>query len=88
MNNNKIIIYGGTSYISQELLKILSKKFSKFVIFCRDQEVVKKYIKEINNEKIKFDIHEVDILNLKKNYELIENLDKDIEGLILSLIHI
>ena len=82
MKNNKIIIYGGTSYISQELLKILSKKFSKFIIFCRDQEVVKKYIKEINNEKIKFEIYEVDILNLKKNYELIENLDKNIEGLI------
>ena len=32
MNNNKIIIYGGTSYISRELLKILSKKFSKFII--------------------------------------------------------
>ena len=44
MNNNKIIIYGGTSYISRELLKILSKKFSKFIIFCRNQEIVKKYI--------------------------------------------
>lgn len=82
MNNNKIIIYGGTSYISRELLKILSKKFSKFIIFCRNQEIVKKYIEEINNEKIKFEIYEVDILNLKKNYELIENLDKDIQGLI------
>lgn len=36
MNKNYIIIYGGSSLISKELLKILSKNFGKFIIFCRN----------------------------------------------------
>ena len=82
MNNNKLIIYGGTSYITKELLLILSKRFNKFAIFCRNKETVKKYIEEIDNKEIEFEIHEVDVLDLKENYRIIENLKKDIQGLI------
>lgn len=82
MSSGKIIIYGGTSFLARELLKILSKKFDKFIIFCRNQEIVKEYLKEINNEKFEAEIHEVDILDLEKNYEIVENLSQDIQGLI------
>ena len=48
MENNYIIIYGGSSLISKELLKILSKDFNKFIIFCRKKNIVQQYISEIN----------------------------------------
>ena len=33
MENNYIIIYGGSSLISKKLLEILSKDFNQFIIF-------------------------------------------------------
>jgi short-subunit dehydrogenase involved in D-alanine esterification of teichoic acids len=46
MENNYIIIYGGSSLISKKLLEILSKDFNQFIIFCRDKNIVQQYISE------------------------------------------
>ena len=48
MENEKIIIYGGSSLISKEILRILSKDFNQFIIFCRKKNIVEQYIKEFN----------------------------------------
>ena len=55
MENNYIIIYGGSSLISKELLKILSKDFNQFIIFCRKKNIIQQYIseKKLDNLEIK-----------------------------------
>ena len=47
MKYKKIIIFGGTSEISLELLKLYSNETEKFIIFCRNE----KKIFEINRGK-------------------------------------
>ena len=82
MNGEYIIIYGGSSYISKELLKILSKDFNQFIIFCRNKNVVNRYISELQLENLEIKIFEVDLLDLKSNVLLIEKLRNNILGLI------
>ena len=82
MDNGRIIIYGGSSFIARELLKNLSKKFQKFTIFCRNRDIVSDYLKELKIESLDIEIHEVDVLDLKKNYSIIDGFNKDIKGLI------
>ena len=53
MENNSIIIYGGSSFISKELLKIISNDFKQFIIFCRKKNIVQKYIEELRLENLK-----------------------------------
>ncbi len=82
MENEKIIIYGGSSLISKELLRILSKDFNQFIIFCRKKNIVEQYIKEFKLENSKIEIFEVDLLDLEKNISIIDKLTDNIRGLI------
>ena len=82
MNGEYIIIYGGSSYISKELLKILSKDFNQFIIFCRNKNVVNRYISELKLENFEIKIFEADLLDLKSNVSFIEKLENNILGLI------
>ena len=82
MENEKIIIYGGSSLISKEILRILSKDFNQFIIFCRKKNIVEQYIKEFKLENSKIEIFEVDLLDLEKNISIIDKLTDNIRGLI------
>ena len=80
--SKKILIYGGSSLISKELINILVKENYSFVIFCRKAEVFFNNISSLNIEKNKFDVFEADLLDLQKNFELISKLEKNLEGVI------
>jgi len=82
MENSNIVIYGGSSFISKELLKILSKDYKKFTIFCRKKNAVQNYINEINLNNIEINIFETDILNLEENISIVEKLENNISGVI------
>ena len=82
MSENYIVIYGGSSLISKELLKILSRDFDKFIIFCRNKNIVQQYIHELKLENLKIKILEADLLDLKLNISFIEELQNNILGLI------
>ena len=70
MQNRHIIIYGGSSLISKELMKLLSNNFNHFSIFCRKRNDVENNLKE------------VDIKNLEKNFSIIDGIENNISGLI------
>ena len=82
MENNYIIIYGGSSLISKKLLEILSKDFNQFIIFCRKKNIVQQYISENKLGNLEIKIFEVDLLDLKTNLSIIEKLENNICGLI------
>ncbi len=82
MNKNYIIIYGGSSLISKELLKILAKEYNNFIIFCRNRKIVEDYILELKLQHLEVKIFEADLLDLKSNVSLIEKLESNILGLI------
>ena len=82
MENNYIIIYGGSSLISKKLLEILSKDFNQFIIFCRKKNIVQQYISEKKLDNLEIKIFEVDLLDLKTNLSIIEKLENNICGLI------
>ena len=81
MEHDKIIIYGGSSLIAKELIKKLSAKYKKFIIFCRKKNYIDQYIKELELHDLSIKIFETDILNLDKNYSIIKDLNH-IKGLI------
>tara|TARA_B100001123_G_scaffold405858_1_gene496568 strand:- start:3622 stop:4353 length:732 start_codon:yes stop_codon:yes gene_type:complete len=82
MDKNYIIIYGGSSLISKELLKILSKDFDRFIIFCRNKNIVENYIHELKLENLEIVIFEADLLDIEKNISFIEKFENNIIGLI------
>ena len=82
MEGNNIIIYGGSSLLSKELLKILSKDFNQFIIFCRKKNIVQQYISEKKLDNLEIKIFEVDLLDLETNLSIIEKLENNICGLI------
>ncbi len=82
MNSNNIIIYGGSSLISKELLKILSDDYSKFTIVCRNKKIIEHYIREMKLENLEIEIFEADLVNLEENFSIIEKLKNNISGLI------
>ena len=61
----KILIYGASSLISLELIKLLNKDVSKFFLFCRDKNELN-FFKNNNFDIEKFSIFEVDLLDIKK----------------------
>ena len=61
MEKNSIIIYGGSSLISKELLKILSNDYNQFIIFCRKKIIVQQYIDELKLENSNIKLFEVDL---------------------------
>ena len=81
MEHDTIIIYGGSSLIAKELIKKLSVKYKKFIIFCRKKNYIDQYIKEFELHDLDIKIFETDILNLDKNYSIIQDLNR-IRGLI------
>ena len=80
MRKKHIVIFGGSSLITEELLKIFENECEKISIFCRKKDSVKDYVKNLKNTII--DIYEVDLLNLEKNLSIIEKFENDINGII------
>ena len=77
----KILIYGASSLISLELIKLLNKDVSKFFLFCRDKNEIEIFLKKNNFDIEKFSIFEIDLLDIKKNLEIIDHI-KNIDGVI------
>ena len=77
----KIIIYGASSLISLELIKLIDQNVSKFFLFCRDKRSVEDFIVNNNFDSKKFSIFEVDILDIEKNLELVGHIES-IDGII------
>ena len=71
----KILIYGGSSLISVELIRLLYNQIDKFVIFCRNKNKFIEEMSDLNFEISKFDIKEVDLENLKQNIEITESIN-------------
>ena len=71
----KVLIYGGSSEISIELIKIIYKRTDKFIIFCRNKNILEKRLSELEYKIEKFEIHEVDLENLEKNLEIVKSIN-------------
>ena len=85
MKYKNIIIYGGTSEISIELIKLYANECEKLIIFCREKQAFTILIqnKNFHNlEKNKLEIYEVDLLDLNKNLDIIKNFKNNISGII------
>ena len=82
MENSSIIIYGGSSLIAKELIKILSKDFNQFIIFCRKKSIVQQYMQEMKLENLEIKIFAADSLDLETNLSIIQKLENNISGLI------
>ncbi len=80
MSKKHLIIYGGSSLIARELIKLMSEKFEKITIFCRNEKIVQEYINHFEN--VEFNLIQVDLIELEKNIQLINNISNDIDGLI------
>ena len=78
----KILIYGGSSLISKELISIYSREDYNFIIFCRKKESVLSDLSNLKLDNNKFGIFETDLIDLQKNLELISKLDDNIDGVI------
>ena len=78
----KILIYGGSSLISKELISIYSREDYNFIIFCRKKESVLSDLSNLKLDNNKFEIFETDLIDLQKNLELISKLDDNIDGVI------
>ena len=84
MKYKKIIIFGATSEISIELLKLYSNETEKFIIFCRNEKKFLKLIEEKNYSsyiKNKTKIFETDLNDLDDNLKIVQNLENDISGI-------
>ena len=81
MKKKKLIIYGASSFISLELIKLLEQDVSKFFLFCRNKSKILDFITKNNFDINKFSIFEVDILDIKKNLELVNQME-NIDGII------
>jgi short-subunit dehydrogenase len=83
MKYKKIIIYGGTSEISLNLIKYYFHESEKFLIFCR---VKNRFIKFLGKQNLNIDllnkveIFETDLVDLEKNLEIIQNFENEISG--------
>ena len=83
MKYKKIIIYGGTSEISLNLIKYYFQESEKFLIFCR---VKNRFIKFLGKQNLnidllnKLEIFETDLVDLEKNLEIIQNFENEISG--------
>ena len=78
----KILIYGGSSLISKELISIYSREDYNFIIFCRKKESVLSELSNLKLDNNKFEIFETDLIDLQKNLEYISKLDDNIDGVI------
>ena len=70
----KILIYGGTSLISIELIKIYFKQNYEFIIFTRNKENFISRIRKLDLDEKKFELFELDLSNLQENLRLISGI--------------
>jgi len=82
MQDKHLIIHGGSSEISRELIKLLKNDFNEFTIFCRNKKKVDENINEFKNENLIINIVEIDLLNIEKNYIYIGKIKNKISGMI------
>ena len=77
----KIIIYGGTSLISIQLINLYINELDEITVFVRDKKkflyLFKKYINRSDINIKKIIIIEVDIVDLKNNLKIMENLNNN-----------
>ena len=64
-----------------ELIKLLNHDVSQFFLFCRDRNEIELFLKGNNFDIEKFSIFEVDLLDIEKNLELVNQI-KIIDGII------
>ena len=76
-----VIIYGASSLISLELIKLLDKDVSRFFLFCRKKNEIENFLTDNNFDIKKFTIFEVDILDIEKNLEYLNQI-KSVDGII------
>ena len=84
MKYKKIIIFGGTSEISLELLELYSNETEKFIIFCRNKKNFFKLVAEKKNlidNSDKIEIFETDLNNLDENLKIVHNFKNEISGI-------
>jgi decaprenylphospho-beta-D-erythro-pentofuranosid-2-ulose 2-reductase len=82
MPNGHIIIYGGSSLISKELIGLLAKSYGQFTVFCRKKNDVENNLKEVDIKNLKVNIYECDLVDLEKNFSIIEGIENNISGVI------
>ena len=78
----KILIYGGTSLISIELIKIYFKQNYEFIIFTRNKENFISRIRKLDLDEKKFELFELDLSNLQENLRLISGIKTNIQGIL------
>ena len=76
----KILIYGGSSLISIELIKIINEEVDKLIIFCRNEIEFKEKIRKLHLDENKFEIKETDLEKLDDNLVKMEALE-DLKGI-------
>ena len=84
MKYKKIIVYGGTSEISIELIEIYQKFSEKIIVFSRSKDRLLKMLKEKPNleySENRIEIFEADLLDLKINLKIIKTFENDISGI-------
>jgi len=82
MINKKILIYGGSSLISLELIQIYLRENYELIIFCRDQNSFLNKIKRLDLNTEKFTIYEADLTELEKNLKLVADIKSELKGII------
>lgn len=74
----KIIIYGGTSLISIELIKILNIRTDKFFVIVRDNKKFEKICQKLNQDILKkIETYQLNILDIKQNIDLINRFEPE-----------
>ena len=80
--SKRILIYGGSSLISKELIKIFYEENYSFVIFCRKSDSFFNSISSLNIEKKNFSVFEAKLEDLDNNLKLISKIENNIDGII------
>jgi len=78
----KILIYGGGSYISEEIIKLYEKDDYNFIIFCRNRLNFEKFLEKNELDLNKFQINETHLQNLEHNLEIVEKIKDELTGII------
>ena len=68
----KILIYGGGSYISEEIIKLYEKDDYNFIIFCRNRLNFEKFLEKNELDLNKFQINETHLQNLEHNLDIVQ----------------
>ena len=83
MKYQNLIIYGGTSEISYQLIKLYLHQCSKFIVFCRNKNNFLNFFKHQNFELNlnKFTIFETNLLEIDKNLNIIKQFEFNNSGI-------